>query len=165
MKTIIIPTDLSLGSLDLVKNAVLNFPGEKINIVLTYGMKLAMSEFQPMEFLGNRNYKSEICHKFTRLKKRLFIEHKNQINKIDIEVFTGTNAIAFSNFLKRNNISIALIPNTALRNFPTKKHYDITKLIKSNMSNIIEVDHDGRSEFHNNSGLTVTSISQKINLA
>lgn len=163
MKTIIIPTDLSINSLDLVKNAVLNYPNEIINIVLSYGHEMRLSDFQPMNFLSSRNFKSNINENFINLKQKLFQEHKNQIGKINVEAFTGMNSFAFANFLEAHQISEALIPETAQNSFPSREYFDISDLIRENMQKVIEVKTRKKDLRQKDCKLTVTSISKKVN--
>jgi len=163
MKTIIIPTDLSIDSLDLVKNAVLNYPDEIINIVLSYGREIRLTDFEPMNFLSTRNFNSNINENFINLKQKLFHEHKNQIGKISIEAFSGMNSFAFANFLEAHQISEALIPATAQNKFPSKGYFDIRDLIKANMKKVIEVQTRKKDLKQTDYKLTVTSISKTMN--
>lgn len=162
MKTIIIPTDLSLNSLDLVKNAVLHFPNEQINIVLAYGFEVRVSDFQPMDFLGSRGFKSEINKNFLHLKKKISLEHKNQIGKLTIEAFTGTNTIAFKNFLIAHNITMALVPEIPQDSFSTKNHFDISPLIQSNMDKIITIMTSTTDKIKSDSALSINSLNQQV---
>ncbi len=162
MKTIIIPTDLSLNSLDLVKNAVLHFPNEKINIVLTYGFSVRITDFQPMDFLGSRAFKPEINKDFLALKKKLSMEHKNQISRLSIEVFTGTNSIAFKNFLDAHNITTALVSEKPQVSFATKNQFDISPLIQANMDNIITVIGTTTDSLSMDSTMTINSLNPQV---
>lgn len=163
MKTIIIPTDLSLNSLSLIKNAVLNYPDEVISIILSYGYEIRITDFQPMNFLGSRRFKSNSSEKFLNLKQKLFQDHKNQIRKISVVPFSGMNSFAFLNFLESHGINEALIPAEALNDFPSGKYFDISSLIKANIKKVIEVQTKNKSE-QLDYKLTITSISKKINL-
>lgn len=164
MKTILIPTDLSKESLDLIKNAILNFPNQKIKIIMAYGLKTHISDFEPMNFLSSRYLTSELSNDFVNKKNRLQLEHSNQIAKIQIEVFTGTNSYAFKNFLMANEVTDAIIPKSKLRNFSSKNHFDLSDLINKQVTNVIAVNHPVNNTSNDNFKFKVSSILQEIKL-
>ena len=163
MKTILIPTDFSVQSLDLIKNAILNFPNQKVNIVLALGKKSMVSDFEPMIFLGLRNSET-IERTFVSKKNKLHLEHKNQISRIQIEVFTGTNKYAFDNFLVANNITDALLPMAPFRNFNAKNYFCLSHLIQANMDKVVKVDNFTEEPTKKEFVFKVTSILDRVNL-
>lgn len=164
MKTILIPTDLSTESLNLIKNSILNFPNQKINIVLGIGRKTVIGDFEPMDFLGGRNYKAPVSREFASHKNKLYLEHKNQISKIRVEVFTGANKYAFTNFLAANQITDGLMPKTPFNNFTTKNYFDLSQLMRSNMEELVFVDNQVQEPLRKEFNFKVTSILDRINL-
>lgn len=164
MKTILIPTDLSIGSLDLIKNAVLNFPNQKLNIILTYGLKTHVSDFEPMNFLGSRNSSSTVPKEFVDMKNKLYLEHRNQLSKIRIEAFTGMNSYAFKNFLIANNVTEAIVPKASFNDFPSKTQFDLRDLIIQHIEKLILVDYPGSRDSNNSFTFKVSSILQQIKL-
>lgn len=164
MKTILIPTDLSTRSLDLIKNAILNFPNEKLNIILAYGLKSHVSDFEPMNFLSARNTSTTINKEFVDMKNKLYLEHRNQLVKIRIEAFTGMNSFAFKNFLIANKVTQAVVPKTSFDNLPSKHQFDLRDLILEHVDQLIMVDSPGSIDSNNSFKFKVSSILQHIKL-
>lgn len=139
MKKILIPTDFSVQSLQLVDYALLNFPNTKLDIVLMAGYKLpdsrwAITHFSESEVISkqsSQNFRDENC--------RLLVEHRNVIESLSFELFTGVNSLAFQNVLDKLDIDCAVIPKEGAFNFSSNKWFDVTKYIEKNISNIIKV--------------------------
>ncbi|WP_299780975.1 hypothetical protein [uncultured Formosa sp.] len=138
MKTILIPTDFSEKSLQLIKNAVLHFPEESIQIVLATGYQTSIL---------NWSTKSKLVSiiadkKFYKLLSDIKLEHGSKISNVNIDLYTGKTNEAFKAFLESNNIEDAIIPKNKLIQFPNNKCFDICDLIHSFSPNVSSVDYE-----------------------
>ena len=66
-------------------------------------------------------------------------EHKGEIEKFSIELFTGTNTFAFANFLEKLDVHDAVIPEGKLFKQMNNKCFDVTPYIVKSLKNVIEV--------------------------
>ena len=67
------------------------------------------------------------------------MEHKNNIETISFELFTGVNSLAFQNFLEKIDAEDAIVPEQKVLSCKNSNWFDTTKLIKKNVKNVIEV--------------------------
>ena len=137
MNRILIPTDFTEESLQLIEFAMLNFTSDKLDIVLIHGYRppdLNMRYYSPNRIL------SKLCStKFAKGVRNISNDHRDRINRIQIQVYTGVNSIAFSDFLQSHRINAAVLPNVPFV-FPRGgRSFDLTKLISRHLSNIVEV--------------------------
>ncbi|MBP1840915.1 hypothetical protein [Formosa algae] len=137
MKTVLIPTDFSEKSLQLIKNAVLHYPEESIHLVLAIGYKMplisTLSKSKLVSNLPNDAFK-------TRLSE-LRLEHGSKITDVKIEMYTGESNEAFKSFLKVNHIDDAIIPKMGLHQFPNKKCFGLCTLIRAYSPQVSSVDY------------------------
>ncbi|MFB9053677.1 hypothetical protein ACFFVB_11380 [Formosa undariae] len=143
MKTVLIPTDFSAKSLQLIKNAVLHNPNEPIQLVLASGYLLRLSAFNPLRYSKARLIKTLAHEVFNNTLSDLILEHKNKIYNVKIELYTGSSNHEFNDFLRVNNIDKSIIPNTKLCQFPNKKCFDITPLIDHLSPEVSRVAYKG----------------------
>ncbi|MDW5288481.1 hypothetical protein [Formosa sp. PL04] len=129
MKTVLIPTDFSENSLQLIKNAVLHYPNETIKLVLASGYRMSINAFNQSSNSRPKLIKSLANKQFYKTLSGLILDHKNKISNVKIELYTGNTNDAFKDFLITNNIDESLIPNNNLSQFPNKKCFDLTGLI------------------------------------
>lgn len=139
MRKILIPTDFSVASLQLIEYAVLNFPNTKLEIILVAGYKLPDTRWAIIHFNEREQVRKLVKDRFIIAKRRLVTEHKKNIGKLSFELFTGANSFAFQNFLDQLNVEDAIIPKEKSLYCSENKWFDTTKLIKHNVKNVIQV--------------------------
>jgi hypothetical protein len=104
MKTLLIPTDFNVESLNYVPNVVQRFYPEKIDIILVHMMKITDS-ISELLMLSRRSAEyqhisNEFYHTCNQLKER----YPENINNIRIEFFYGSTISVFKNFLEANAV-------------------------------------------------------------
>jgi len=105
MKKILIPTDFTVDSLVLLKNALNTCKGQKLDVVLAYGAHLD-SAICDLLFYSKKNHIQKLTNKeFNEGKAILTNRYKDQINSLSIELFIGTTQSAFMSFVEGLNIS------------------------------------------------------------
>jgi len=145
MKKILIPTDFSTESLQLVEFAILNYNEVPLDIVLVHGYRMPEVYWEVLNFSAIREVRHLSTQAFHDAKLELLREHKKEIQSISIELFTGNNSLAFKNFLAQLHVSEALIPSENFLHFPNYRSFDPTYFIRKNMENIREITLEGRS--------------------
>lgn len=146
MKKILIPTDFTVESLQLVEYAILNFPDTKLEIILIAGYKLPETRWDATHFKAKEQFRKQLSNEFMAYERRLILEHQNHIASISFELFTGINSYAFQNFLKQLAVEDAVIPKEAFFHSPNYKWFDTTKYVKKCVNNIVEVSLDVTDE-------------------
>ncbi|MXV52387.1 hypothetical protein GS399_15540 [Pedobacter sp. HMF7647] len=111
MKTILIPTDFTLKSLDCIPSIVACNPSKKLKLVLVHVMKVTDS-MQDLLMLSRRSaeYKniSEDFYNTCAVLKRTFTEN---IVSIEIEFFYGSTVAVFKDFLETHEVDEIIKPD------------------------------------------------------
>lgn len=139
MKRILIPTDFTVESLQLVEYAILNFPKTKLDIILVYGFKMPDMKWGLAHFSARREINKLSTESFTKAKNVLVREHSDAIERLNIELFTGYNSCAFQNFTEPLEVNDAIVPKGKFLHFDHSRCFDPTRFIKKNIQNIIEI--------------------------
>jgi hypothetical protein len=112
MRTILIPTDFSIESLNTVKGALKHHEGENINLILVYGVYLSDS-ITDLLFFSKPKYLSTLqSEKFTQACEILKNKYDSQIHSLTVDLFTGYNQQAFENFLAGHSVDELFIPRS-----------------------------------------------------
>jgi hypothetical protein len=130
MKNILIPTDFSIRSLDLVKAAVYAGINEPMNILLVNFFKMS-DNIQELMMLSRRMKDYEyISDEFREVCNQLQERYPARINSIKVECFYGSTIAVFKNYLFGNGINMIVYD----------EHYRFIKLNKSSIDplNIIK---------------------------
>ncbi|GHC46587.1 universal stress protein [Ulvibacter litoralis] len=146
MKKILIPTDFTVESLQLVEYAILNFPNTKLEIILIAGYKLPDTRWEVTHFKAKEQFRKQLSNEFIAYERRLILEHENHIEAISFELFTGINSYSFQNFLKQLDVEDAVVPKGAFSHSPNHKWFDTTKYLKKCVNNVVEVSLDVTDE-------------------
>ncbi|RFN60214.1 hypothetical protein [Marixanthomonas ophiurae] len=139
MRKILIPTDFTVESLQLVEYAILNFPNTKLDIILIAGHKLPNTRWGITHFSSREQIRKQFTDEFVKAKQRLLVEHKQSLDTITCELFTGLNSIAFKNFMEKLGAENAIIPKDKVLQYPGVKWFDTTKFLKKNATEVVEV--------------------------
>jgi hypothetical protein len=109
-RTILIPTDFSISSLNLVRYAIERNPDDTLNIVFVTGISLSesitdllfFSKKEIIENLENNDFR-EACQIIRN-------RYQSVISSMRTALFTGFTQAAFSNFLEGNQIDEIYLP-------------------------------------------------------
>jgi len=138
MKKVLIPTDFTPESLQLIDYAVLNYPDESLEIVLAHGFKT--SEFR-MDHLHRMDHSvlQKCCNEeFVKAKKNLLKEHYKNIRTIRLEVFSGSTAQAFKNYLSDQKIEDAVICDEQFFSNATGRSFSLIPYIRKHVKHVQE---------------------------
>ena len=104
MKTLLIPTDFNLKSLNAIPELVESFYPNKLNIILVHMMQIT-DDIQELLMLSRRSAEYQhISQEFYDTCTALKQKHSNSIDKIRIEFFYGSTVAVFKNFLEANDV-------------------------------------------------------------
>lgn len=141
-KSIVIPTDFTVNSLNTLK-AVLsnNATGTPLDIILLHGLNLSDS-IRDLLFFSKRKHIDALTNsEFEEAFEVLCNKFDSQINSIKIDLFTGFNQIAFNSYLDSNNVEKIYLfdgkPKLAKSN-----SFDLTRFIKKSPVEVITITTD-----------------------
>jgi hypothetical protein len=131
-KTVLIPTDFSISSLNIVKNYLKGQPADvKLNIILLHGLHqtdsitslLFYSKSRMLDELTSKEF-NEGCHVLKN-------KYASQIRSIRKDVFSGFTQAAFNNYAVANRIDEVCIPILYNPQFKNKNSFDLLPYIKA----------------------------------
>lgn len=140
MKKILVPSDFTVDSLTILKNALENHPHEKLDILLVHGVSLSNS-ITDLLFFNKHQFISSLENKeFCEARDIIKNKFASNINSIVSDVFIGYTKNAFHNYVEANAVSEAYIPVNYKLKKTTKRSLDIIPFIKKTMPTVYEVN-------------------------
>lgn len=109
-KTILIPTDFTVESLNLVKQSLIDHQDEKINIILVHCVNMSNTITDLLFFSKNKIIEKLSQESFQEGCSILINRFSDNINSFRKELFSGYNQSAFNNFIEANQIDKIYIP-------------------------------------------------------
>lgn len=125
-KTVLIPTDFTIQSLNILKTFLNQNPNNQYNIVLTHGINIGDSIRDLLFFSKNKQIEILSNEAFNEAFEVIKNKFGSQINSIKIDFFTGNNQAAFNNFIEGNQINQIVDPNYKMT-FSTRKSFDFSR--------------------------------------
>ncbi|SDM48549.1 universal stress protein [Kriegella aquimaris] len=147
MKKVLIPTDFTVESLQLIEYAILNFPEAKLDIILVHGFRLPDTRWGLTHYSAMREVNKLNTDVFAKAKNMFVREHSDVIGRLRFELFTGNNSFAFQNFAEQLDVKDAIIPKGKFLNVNNSKCFDPTRFIKKNIDNVIEIPFELTEEY------------------
>jgi hypothetical protein len=159
-KTILIPTDFTVNSLNTLKAVLSNNPSDtSLDIILLHGMNLSdsirdllfFSKMKHIDALSNTEFEEAcevLCNKFD-----------SHINSLKTDLFTGFNQNAFNNYLKANRVDKIFIADKQ-QNFSNKNSFDLTGFIKKSGIELITINADIKSPIQEKGKITEVFLNQ-----
>ena len=125
-KTVLIPTDFTIQSLNILKTFLSQNPNNQYNIVLVHGLNIGDSIRDLLFFSKNKQIQELSNDAFIEAFEVIKNKFDSQINSLKIDFFTGSNQAAFNNFIEGNQINQIIDSNYKLI-FSTRKSFDFTR--------------------------------------
>ena len=138
-KTILIPTDFSIESLKLLKEAVTSVEVGSVNIIFLHCIYLSDSIFDLLFFSKKEWVESLVNKDFDDGCKIIRNKYVNKINSARVEFFTGTTQQAFDNFLEGNQVDEIMLPKNYVFKQSSKKSFSPEPYIRKSRLPLIEV--------------------------
>ncbi|MCL6218139.1 hypothetical protein [Zunongwangia pacifica] len=159
MRKILIPTDLSVNSLTLLKRA-LDDCEQKTNIVLVYGASLS-SSITELLFYSKEDYLEELkTEAFNKVMAVIESKYEDIINSLTIDIFFGGTKNAFNNFIEGQKITHAYLPSDGRTMRCKRKNvFNIIPFLKESDIEIINVEYPTAMHVVANSTLATLLVS------
>jgi len=130
MRNVLIPTDFSIDSLQLVERTVAAFKDQSMNIILFHAFDL---NCQAPDRLGNSTripYAHLLTDEFRNACKRIKTANARTVQNIHIRHLYGSTVAVFRNFIDANDIDMIICPDHFVFNAVTPQSINPVKLFK-----------------------------------
>jgi hypothetical protein len=124
-KTILIPTDFTIESLNTVKGALDQAGDGKVNIILACAADPGDSITDLLFFCKSKYINSLQNDKFREACEILKNKYASQVNSFCIELFTGYRQAAFENFLQGLKVDQVFVPANYKFKLSNGRCYDL----------------------------------------
>ena len=140
IKKILIPTDFSIQSLNVLKSALSELKeGEKVDVLMVHGMYTSTNITSLLYFSKKEIINDIASESFREACQIIKSKYASKINSMREEIFTGFTHAAFSNFIEGNRIDEAVIPKNYQMQLENKKSFDVTPFIRRSQVKVTEV--------------------------
>lgn len=140
IKNILIPTDFTVESLNLVKSFLKQKKSDFVcNIILLHGTTLSDSITDLLFFSKSRAIESLSNKAFEEACDIIRNKYDSQINIVKKDIFTGKNQAAFDHYIAANKIDEAYIPSDYTSGRTDGKSFDLIPYIKKSSLHVKEV--------------------------
>ena len=139
-KTILIPTDFTVNSLNVLKSILIqNEAKQTYNVILLHGMSLSDSIRDLLFFSKSKQIDSLTNPEFEEAYEVIRNKFYSQISSLRIDLFTGYNLSAFNNYLEGNKVEQIFISDKkpVLTN---KNSFDLSRFIEKCQVEVTKVD-------------------------
>lgn len=141
-KTILIPTDFTIKSLNLAKIALQknHDSEEKLRIILIHGIMASTSITELLFYSKSRKLMELETPEFQASCKLLLGKFDEKIEHMTIDLFSGFNQSAFENYLEANQVKEAYIPSTYKLKLPNSSSFDLIPYFTKSKLPLLKVD-------------------------
>ena len=106
-KTVLVPTDFTIRSLNLLKSVLNRHQGEKINIILCHGFEFGSSVTDLLFYSKKRILSALKTDEFEKALQVIRNKYDSGIESLRTEAFFGSTHSAFANFIEGNKVDEA----------------------------------------------------------
>jgi len=131
-KTILIPTDFSVESLNIVKQAIDDHADEKINLLVVHGIDVSSSVTDLLFFSKNTFLKKLLNQEFKEACDVIRNRYDDQLNSFRLDLFTGLTQNTFNTYLEANQVNEIYYPQSYQFKLDKKISVDLTGFVKKN---------------------------------
>lgn len=140
IKTVLVPTDFCVASLNTVKNFLYNSPKDcKYHIILLHGYRLPEGISQLLFFSKHKVLKELTDQQFDEACTIIKNKFDSQIASIRKDIFTGFTNAAFRNYVEANQVELAVLPSNYSFQYKNKRSTEILSYIKKSALNTKEI--------------------------
>lgn len=140
MNKILIPTDFSVESLNVLKYVLEHHPDKKIHILLVHVAQLPDAITELLFFRKNVLMKSLISEPFYEAKAILTNKFYSKIHAIETDLYFGITHFALKNYIEAQGITEAYLPKNQIFKKSDSKSLNLIAQIKKVTSKITEVE-------------------------
>ncbi|WP_192085775.1 hypothetical protein [Algoriphagus sp. Y33] len=153
-KTILIPTDFTVKSLNLAKIALQKAldNNERITLILVHGYWMSSSISDLLFYSKSKLLDKLETPDFKASCKLLLGRYEGIIEKMSIDIFSGTNQNAFENYLEANNVQGIYLSKNYKFKLKSSNSFDLTPYFIKSKLNVTEVNWEAVPSISQESG-------------
>ena len=127
--TILIPTDFSVQSLNLLKEAMMRTEHKKVRVILVYGIHLTDSITDLLFFSKSSFIKKLETKEFKDSCLLMQNRFHSKMESLCIDIFTGVTQSAFEQYVEAHKIDEAYIPSHPAYKSKNSRSFDVVPYI------------------------------------
>lgn len=139
LKTILVPIDFRVSSLNTLKYALEKSSGEPHRVMLIYAEYLEDSISELLFYRPESKIASKITPEFRNALEVLRNRFEYQIVDLEIKLFHNRSRRGLRRFVENNNVEAIYIPKTYKLKMP-KKAFDLVTIIRQTFVDYQEID-------------------------
>lgn len=140
-KTVLVPTDFSVASLNALKSMLSKNPNLQFNIIFVHGYSVS-DGISDLLFFSKRRVIDSICgEEFNEACVVLKNKFENQIGSIRKEIFSGFTNASFRNFAEANKVDEVCILSNFKYNPPSGKSFDLSSFVRKSNLPVVEIPY------------------------
>ena len=112
MRNVLIPTDFTVASIEMVDKTAQSLEGESLNIILFQAFEKTIFVSDLHDLRGKLPYAELVTEPFRNACKRVKLQHPKTIRSIVIRHLYGNTAAVFRNFVDANDIDLIVMPES-----------------------------------------------------
>jgi tyrosine-protein phosphatase YwqE len=141
MKTVLVPTDFNLQSLNCISKLTEHYYPEQLNIIMVHMMKITDS-YSELLMLSRRSAEYEhVSQEFYDECIALKQKYADKISNIRIEFFYGSTVSVFKNFLDANDVDAIIMLNDYNYKLLNKFSIEPASLVNRSGKQIVFADY------------------------
>lgn len=129
-KTVLIPTDFSVESVNLVKTALNSNEEDSFEIILLHGLYLPDTMTELILFRKKETIRKLENAAFRESCQMLLSKYGKRIESLSVDLFTGFNQSAFENYLEANRVDEIYALAESRFKGPHKRSFDLMPFVK-----------------------------------
>ncbi len=131
MKTILLPTDFSVESLNVLREYVeSNNTQETLKVIIVHGVRLSNSISDLLMYNKGRHIAQLSNDAFNEAIEIIKNKYHDKIKFLYIDTLHGFVQSAFNDYLETNKVDLIVFPHESKWHFRDKKSFDLTPFIK-----------------------------------
>lgn len=159
-KTILIPTDFTVNSLNTLKTVLTNNSSDtRLDIILLHGLTLSDSIRELLFFSKMKQIDSLTNNEFEEAYEVLCNKFDSQINSFKIDLFSGYNQTAFNSYLKANKVDTIFIANRKQK-LSHRKSFDLSPFIRKSNVEVITLNTNAETPQQEKGKITEVFLNQ-----
>ncbi|MBE7172950.1 MAG: hypothetical protein INR73_20405 [Williamsia sp.] len=138
MKNILVPTDFSVQSLQLVHEIIKRNPQQKLSIYLVHLVQIP-TDIADLLFARKRHLYEQVPGKFSQAVEMLKNKYASRINLMGLEFYYGNTPTVVNAIIENRNIDEVYVFADHLYNMPLKQSVDMTNLLNKCKVPVVQV--------------------------
>jgi len=141
VKKIVIPTDFSVKSLNLVVDVIKKYPSSLLDIVLVHGYETSNSISDLLFFSKGKVLEKLQTSEFKKSCKLIQNTYQSRINSFKIDLITGDCRRYFNNYIEINAVDEVVLPVGNKMKLKGSQSFHLNHLISHSKCSVLSLDY------------------------